>query len=72
MDLVKSIVQCHNPSLDVVTPLDRAIGAMLGLACADSLLDRQIRFSDESLDGQSLPLGPVGWGEVQGESMNRS
>ena len=61
---MKSIVQCHNPSLDVVTPLDRAIGAMLGLACADSLLDRQIRFSDESLDGQSLPLGPVGWGEV--------
>lgn len=61
---MKSIVQSPRASLDVVTPLDRAIGAMLGLACADSLLDRQIRFSDENIDGQSLPLGPVGWGEV--------
>ena len=61
---MKSIVQSPRASLDVVTPLDRAIGAMLGLACADGLLDRYVHFGDEKLSGQSLSPSSVGWGEV--------
>ena len=61
---MKSIVQSPSASLDVVTPLDRAIGAMLGLACADSLLDRHVHFGDEQLSGLSLLPSAVGWGEV--------
>lgn len=61
---MKLTVQYHSAPLDVVTPLDRAIGAMLGLACADGLLDRHVHFGDEQLSGLSLSPSSVGWGEV--------
>ena len=64
---MKSIVQSPSASLDVVTPLDRAIGAMLGLACADSLLDRHVHFGDEQLSGLSLLPSAVGWGGDAGQ-----
>lgn len=54
---MKLMVKRHEIVLDVVTPLDRAIGGMLGLACADCLIGP----SNSSLSHlDSL----IGWGDV--------